>query len=132
MPGAFLYKSPEITISVSCAGIAINPTNPTYTATLSISNTAIQNTQIHGQFTPANAKCPVQSYSLKTGDGSADWTNTARISLTEVTVSGLKQPTLNILPNVEFTEIIRVYATNEAGVTSFVTFTITAACDNTI
>jgi len=69
------------------------------------------------------------SYVLKTSDGSADWTNTQRISLSEVTVSGIKQPTLSFLPNVEFTETIRIVATNKGGSTNFVTLTVVAACD---
>ena len=47
----------------------------------------VQSTELHGKLVSANSLCPINGYTLKAGDGSA-WSNTARISLTAVTVSG--------------------------------------------
>jgi len=49
-----------------------------------------------------------------------------------VDVSGKKQPTLSIKPDAVFTEVVRVVATNTGGSTSYITVTISAACDGTI
>jgi len=123
------------TISAACDGtIAVNIVGGTSTFTLgplSLSSNNVDKTDIHGKFTSANGVCPINSFSLLAGDGSA-WSNTNRISVTAVDVSGVKQPTLTIKPDAIFTETVRVVATNTGGATNYVTVTISTACDGTI
>lgn len=49
--------------------------------------------------------------------------------MASVDVSGVKQPTLTVLADVEFQEVVRVVATNSGGATNYVTFTITASAN---
>jgi hypothetical protein len=79
-----------VTISAACDNtIAITQTGgATFTiAALSISSTPTTKTDIHGKLDSANALCPINAYALKANDGSA-WSNTDRISVAGVTVSG--------------------------------------------
>ena len=99
--------------------------------TLSVSSTAVTKTDIHGKFDTARADCPLATYSLLDNSGNA-WTNSGRISVSTVEVSGIKQPTLTILPNAVFTETVRVVAANTGGQTAYVTVTVSAACDGTV
>jgi len=100
-------------------------------STLSISDTPVTKQEIHGKLVTSKAVCPITGYSLLKSDGTA-WTNTDRISVETVDVSGVKQPNLIIKPNAVFSETIRVVATNLGNKNNYVTVNIAAACDNTI
>jgi len=71
--------------------------------------------------------CPITGYTLKTSNGE-DAFNDAKISLSEVLVSGIKQPTLTIEKSTVFTAAFRIVATNKGGATNYITVNIVTAC----
>lgn len=79
------------TISTGCDGsVTVTQTaGATFTINLSILSTTVDKTDIYGKLATSNAACPINSYAILKNDGTA-WTNNARITLTEVTVSGIK------------------------------------------
>jgi hypothetical protein len=118
-------------ISTGCtSSITITQTaGATLTINVPVSTSTIDKTDMYGKLSTSNSNCPITGYTLLKNDGTS-WTNTDRISLTEVTESGLKQPKLTIKPDVAFQEVVRVQATASGGSTGFVTVTINAACDS--
>jgi len=93
-----------VTISAACDNtIAVNQVSgPTATlGPLAISPTAADSTVMHGKLATANSVCPITGYVIQTSEGGT-WINTERVSLTEATVDGLKQPTLAVKPDSEY------------------------------
>jgi hypothetical protein len=98
---------------------------------LSISSTNHVESGLYNTLGTANDVCPITGYVLKKADGS-DWTNTALISVGTQTVDNKLQPQLTVVRTTEFSETIRILATNKGGSTNFITVTVSAACDTTI
>ena len=124
-----------VTISAACdTTILVNQADlATYLmGPLTISDTATTSgTTFHSKLVTANTVCPITAYALKKSDGT-DWTDTARISVASAAVNSVLQPTLTVNTNIEFSQAVRLVATNKGGSTNYVTITISAACSTAI
>ena len=74
---------------------------------------------MHTNLVTSKQQCKMTLFSLQNADGTP-WTNEARIKVTAIAVNGKLNPTLTILPDVAFTENIKIVGTNDGGNTNFI------------